>query len=97
MFLKDGTAYARRPVRRRCPLPKQLTARPPLDAPEERHVRTLTHRVHAPADWNFRAKMVAASWDGRRTRQIAEARGCHPQTVRERLQAFHERGCEGLA
>jgi transposase len=40
--------------------------------------------------------MVAHSWDGRRTRQIAEALGCHPQTVRERLRAFNERGLDGL-
>jgi transposase len=38
------------------------------------------------------------SWPraGLRTRQIAEALGCHPQTVRERLQAFNARGFEGL-
>jgi transposase len=42
------------------------------------------------------AKMVAYSWDGLRTRQIAEALGCHPQTVRERLHAFNERGLDGL-
>ena len=77
-------------------MPKYLTARPPLDATEERHVRKLTHSVHAPADWIFHAKMVALSWDGLWTRQIAEALGCHPQTVRERLQAFNERGFEGL-
>jgi transposase len=52
--------------------------------------------VHAPADWIFHAKMVASSWDGLRTRRIADALGCHPQTVRERLQAFNERGCEGV-
>ncbi len=77
-------------------MPKHLTARPPLDVAEERHIRKLTHRVHAPADWIFHAKIVACSWDGWRTRQIAEALSCHPQTVRERLQAFNERGCEGL-
>ena len=73
-------------------MPKQLSARPPLDATEERHVRKLTHSVHAPADWIFHAKMVVLSWDGLRTRQIAEALGCHRQTVRERLQAFNNRG-----
>lgn len=77
-------------------MPTHLTARPPLDATEARKVRKLTHSVHAPADWIFHAKIVAASWDGLRTRQIAEALGCHPQTVRERLQAFNERGLEGL-
>ena len=77
-------------------MPTQLTARPPLDATEARKVRKLTHSMHAPADWIFHAKMVTASWDGLQTRQIAEAMGCHPQTVRERLHAFNERGLEGL-
>jgi transposase len=77
-------------------MPKQLTARPPLDAVEERHVRKLTHSVHAPADWIFHAKIVVGSRDGRRTRQIAEALSCNPQTVRERLHAFNERSVEGL-
>ena len=70
-------------------MPKQLTARLPLDTIEERQVRTLAHSAHAPADWVFHATMVAHSWDGQRTRQIAEAVHCHPQTVRERLHAFH--------
>ena len=77
-------------------MPKHLTARRPVDATEERKVRTLTHSMHAPADWIFHAQIVAHSWDGLRTRQIAEALGCHPQTVRERLQAFNERGFDGL-
>ncbi|MGO8949384.1 MAG: helix-turn-helix domain-containing protein [Ktedonobacterales bacterium] len=77
-------------------MPKQLTARPPQDATEERNVRKLSHSMHAPADWIFHAKIVAHSWDGLRTRQIAEVLGCHPQTVRERLHAFNERGFDGL-
>jgi transposase len=77
-------------------MPKHLTARPPVDATEERNVRKLTHSVHAPADWIFHAQIVAHSWDGLRSRQIAEVLGCHPQTVRERLQAFHDRGFDGL-
>jgi transposase len=40
--------------------------------------------------------MVARSWEGQRTRQIAQALGCHPQTVRDRLHAFNERGLDGL-
>ncbi len=60
-------------------MPKHLTARPPVDATEERKVRTLTHSMHAPADWIFHAKMVASSWDGLRTRQIAVALGCLPR------------------
>ena len=77
-------------------MPKHLAARPPLDATEERHVRKLTHSVHAPADWIFHARIVARSWDGVRTRHIAEELGCHPETVRHRLHAFNERGLDGL-
>jgi transposase len=77
-------------------MPKHLSARPPQDATEERNIRKLTHSMHAPADWIFHAKIVAHSWDGLRTRQIADVLGCHPQTVRERLQAFNDRGFDGL-
>lgn len=77
-------------------MPKHLAARPPLDAAEERQVRKLAHSTHAPADWIFHAKVVVRSWDGLRTRQIAEELGCNPQTVRERLHAFIERGVDGL-
>jgi len=76
-------------------MPKHLAARPPLDTLEERHVRKLTHRTHAPADWIVHAKIVARRWDGRRTRQIAAELGCHPQTVRERRHAFTDRGRDG--
>ncbi len=77
-------------------MPKRLTARPPLDTLEERQVRTLAQSIHAPADWILHAKLVAQRWDGRRTRQIAQELDCHPQTVRERLHAFNERGLDGL-
>jgi transposase len=77
-------------------MPKYLTARLPLDAREEQRVRKLARSAHAPADWIAHANMIAASWDGLRTNQIAEVLHCHPQTVRERLQAFNERGLEGL-
>jgi len=77
-------------------MPKQLTARLPLDMIEERQVRKLAHSAHAPADWVFHSTIVAHSWDGQRTRQIAEAVHCHPQTVRERLHAFNARGLDGL-
>lgn len=77
-------------------MPKHVSARPPVDVTEERKVRKLTHSVHAPADWIFHAKIIAHSWDGLRTRQIAEVLGCHPQTVRERLRAFNDRGFDGL-
>ena len=77
-------------------MPTHLAARSPLDTREDRYVRKLIHRTHAPADWILHAKIVARSWDGLRTRQIAEDLGCHPQTVRERLHAFNERGLDGL-
>lgn len=77
-------------------MPKYLTARPPLDAIEERQVCKLAHSHHAPADWIIHAQMVAHSWDGVRTRQIAAELDCHPQTVRDRLHAFNERGLDGL-
>src|SRR5260221_8654571 len=78
------------------PMPKHLTARPPLDATEERHVRKLAHSVPARAVWPVHAKMIALSWDGQRTRQMAKELGCHPVTVRHRLQAFNARRLDGL-
>jgi len=77
-------------------MPKQLSARLPLDTSEDIQIRKLAHSAHAPADWIFHAKMVVRSWEGLRTRQIAEALHCHPQTVRERLHAFNTRGVDGL-
>jgi transposase len=77
-------------------MPKHLAARPPRDALEERQVRKLAQSVHAPADWIQHAQMVVCSWDGLRTRPIAEALGYHPQTVRDHLRAFTERGVDGL-
>jgi transposase len=77
-------------------MPKHLTARLPLDPREERQVRKLAHSAHAPADWILHAQMVARSWDGLRTRQIATELHCHPQTVRERVHAFNDRGLDGL-
>jgi transposase len=77
-------------------MPRYLSARPPGDLAEAQHVRRLAHSRHAPADWIAHAKMVVRSWEGQRVRQIAQALGCHPQTVRDRLHAFNERGLEGL-
>jgi transposase len=77
-------------------MPKYLSARPPLDTDEERQVRKLAQSRHAPADWIVHAKMVSRSWDGLRTRQIAEELRCNPQTVRERLHTFNDRGLDGL-
>ena len=77
-------------------MPKHLAARPALDETEARQVRTLAQSAHAPADWIFHAKRVVRSWDGLRTRPIAEELGGHPQTVRERRHAFNDRGLAGL-
>ena len=59
-------------------------------------MRKLATSRHAPADWVWHAKMITRSWDGARTSTIAAEVGSHPQTVRERLQAFNERGVDGL-
>jgi transposase len=40
--------------------------------------------------------MISRSWDGLRTAAIAAELDCPPQTVRERFQAFNERGLDGL-
>jgi transposase len=77
-------------------MPKLLQARPPRDALEERQVRKVAGSRHAPGDWIRRARMIARSWDGLRTSAIATELGCHPQTVRERLQRFNAHGVEGL-
>src|SRR5260370_24791992 len=86
----------RRGAARRRPMPKHLTARPPLDAVEERQVRRLAHSVNAPAEWIVHAKLVVRSWDGLPTGQIAEELSCHSQTVRDHLHAFNDRGLDGL-
>src|SRR5260370_42698145 len=72
-------------------MPKQLTARLPLATREERQVRQLAPRAHAPADWIVHAQMVARSWDGLPPGLIAEGLGCHLQTGRAHLHAFNER------
>lgn len=77
-------------------MPKVLFARPPQDAAEERQVRKLASSRHAPGDWIRRAKIITLSWQGLRTTAIADELHCHPQTVRERLQAFNTRGLDGL-
>ncbi len=70
--------------------------RPPVDPAEERAIRKLAGARHAPGDWIRRARMIAHSWDGLRTTQIAQRLGCHPQTVRERLHRFNAEGVDGL-
>jgi transposase len=77
-------------------MPRLLVARAARDEEEARCVQKLARSHHAPADWVFHAQMVVASWSGQRTRVIAVALHCHPQTVRERLTAFNERGVDGL-
>ena len=77
-------------------MPKVLRARPPLDEAEERRIRKLAGSRHAPGDWIRRARMVARSWDGRRTAAIAAELRCHPQTVRERLVRFNAEALDGL-
>jgi transposase len=77
-------------------VPKLLRARAPEDAEEERKVRKLARSRHAPGDWINRARMIALSWDGLRTTQIASEMRCHPQTVRERIHRFNEEGLDGL-
>lgn len=77
-------------------MPKLLQARPALDAREARQVQKLATSTHAPADWIVHAKMILRRWGGQRTSAIARALHCQPQTVRERLHAFNERGLHGL-
>jgi transposase len=77
-------------------MPKLLHARAPQNAAEEQKVRKLANSRHAPGDWIMRARMIARSWDGLRTRAIAQELGCHPQTVRERFHRFNEKGFDGL-
>jgi transposase len=77
-------------------VPVLLFARPPIDPAEDRAIRKLAGARHAPGDWIRRARMIAHSWDGLHTTQIAERLGCHPQTVRERLHRFNAEGVDGL-
>src|SRR5918994_198332 len=77
-------------------MPNLLSARPPLDAVEERTIRKLARAQHAPADWIRRAQMIAMSWDGLRVPAIAEALGCSPKAVRHRLARFAADGLDGL-
>src|SRR5215218_2400053 len=77
-------------------VPVLLFARPPIGPAEERTIRKLAGARHAPGDWIRRARMIAHSWDGARTAQIAAELGCHPQTVRERLHRFNAEGVDGL-
>ncbi len=77
-------------------MPKQLFARPPRDAEEQRRIRKLARSRHAPGDWTCRATMILRGWDGLRTTAIVAELGCHLQTVRERLMRFNAEGIDGL-
>jgi transposase len=77
-------------------MPKLLFARAPLDEKEDHQIRKLAGSRHAPGDWILRARMIAGSWEGKRTTVIAQELGCHPQTVRERITRFHAEGIDGL-
>ena len=77
-------------------MPKLLHARPPRDATEEHQIRKLAGSRHAPGDWIQRAQMIARSWDGLRTTQIAAELHCHPATVREKITRFNAEGLDGL-
>jgi transposase len=77
-------------------MPKLLSARPPVNAVEERKIRKLAGARHAPADWIRRAQMIVLSWDGRRVPAIAETLGCSQKAVRERLARFATEGLDGL-
>jgi transposase len=77
-------------------MPKLLHARPAQDNQEARQVRKLADSRHAPADWIVHAKMIVRSWTGAGTTTIAAELHCHPQTVRERIQAWNVHGLDGL-
>jgi transposase len=49
-----------------------------------------------PYDCKQRAQMIAMSWEGLRTGEIACHLRCHPQTVRERFERFRTEGIDGL-
>src|SRR4051794_39470283 len=77
-------------------MPKMFSARPPVDAVEERRIRKLAGARHALADWIRRAQIIALPWDGLRVPGIAAALGCSPKAVRYRLARFAADGLDGL-
>jgi transposase len=77
-------------------MPKLCQARAPADAAEAAQIRKLAQSHHAPHDCKQRAQMIALSWEGLRTGEIACHLRCHPQTVRERFERFQTEGIEGL-
>jgi hypothetical protein len=77
-------------------MPKRCHARAPTDAAEAAQIRKLAQSHHAPYDCKQRAQMIALSWEGLRTGEIACHLRCHPQTVRERFERFRTEGLDGL-
>jgi len=77
-------------------MPKRIKAHPADNPEEAATIRKLARSRLAPRAVIQRAQMIVASWDGQRTTEIAKQLGCHPQTVRERLQRFNEGGLDGL-
>jgi hypothetical protein len=77
-------------------MPKLCHARAPTDPAEAAQIRKLAQSHHAPYDCKQRAQMIALSWEGLRTGEIACHLRCHPQTVRERFERFNAEGVEGL-
>ena len=63
-------------------MPKLLRTRAPQDTAEEQTLRKLANRRHAPGDWIMRARMIVGSWDGLRTKAIAEELGCPTDCAR---------------
>jgi transposase len=77
-------------------MPKLCRARAPTDPVEAVQIRRLAQSHHAPYDCKQRAQLIALSWEGLRTGEIACHLRCHPQTVRERFERFRTEGLDGL-
>src|SRR5690349_16297148 len=77
-------------------MPKLCHARAPTDPAEAAQIRKLAQSHHAPHDCKQRAQMIALSWGGLHTGEIACHLRCHPQTVRERFERFRTEGLDGL-
>src|SRR5436305_14999503 len=75
---------------------KLCHARAPTDPGEAAQLRKLAQSHHAPYDCTHRAQMIALSWEGLRTGEIACHLRCHPQMVRERFERFRIEGIDGL-
>ena len=59
--------------------------------------QALERALHSPESFTLRrAQILRLSAKGLTTDEIAEAVGCAPQTVRNTIHAFHERGLDAL-